>query len=176
VASVDFVPFLPEPVLMKKSLFGLLGFVGVGVIGTGTACSSNSDCTCTDATVAMFPDPIDVSEDTITFEVKWEGGSSTCVAGANETECSLANTGSRFVDVVYDTESQDIDMGGSGIGQGIERLPIVLGVSVEGILDEVQVTFSEPERAFSTQGSPIDTEESACGGSCLSREMVLVEL
>lgn len=153
---------------MLKFLFRSVGFFGVGVVIA--ACGSKGDCSCLDLTVAMLPDPIDVSEHTITFEVEWAGGTSTCVAGATTTEC-----GSAFVSVVYDEETQDVNMGGSGIGQVGKRLPIVLGVFIEGLFDEVQVRFSEPEKSFSTHGSPIDSEESACGRPCTNRELALAE-
>lgn len=139
----------------------------------GTSCTSKGDCTCTDVTSAMFPDPIDVSQDTITIEVVWEGGTSTCVAGATAAECSLADAGGAFVDVLYEWESTDASMGGALVGEESRRLPIVIGVSVEGIIEELQVTLLDPARSFSTKGEWTDSEETSCGGSCATREFEL---
>lgn len=148
-----------------------LGFFWVGAMGT--SCTSQGDCTCSDMTSAMFPDPIDVSQDAITFEVVWEGGTSTCVADATRAECSLADAGGTFVEVLSEWESNDVAIGGALIGEELRRLPIVIGVSVEGILDEVQVTLLDSERSFSTDGAWTDSEEMSCGRSCTSRELEL---
>lgn len=155
---------------MGRLFFTLLGFTLAGLMGA--SCSSRSDCSCDDVTIAKFPEPIDVSSSEITFEVEWKGGRSTCVAGATETECSLAEAGSRFVDVVYEWESKDVDAGEDGVAQVVRRLPVVLGVSVEGLHEELQVKFSE--RTLSAGKTWKDTDERACGSSCNNRQLALV--